>query len=572
VKELFERFHRTIIFCGILFISSIISARKYMSFVVKPTIRSISVEDSAAKLVYQHAAAAIVLGVLAIRICYMLWLSPWELVGDEAYYWEWTRHLDWCYYEKGPGLAFLLAPFVKVLGNKEFAIRLPMALLSAITAWMLGRLAVSVNGGDERAGIFAVILFCVTPAFSANAQLCTQDGPIILIWTALAACGLQLIRRWEMGEPRLVDWLAMAFWLGVGFLFKQSILLFGTSVVVYVIVRRRQLKWSGRVVLQILVAGVLAMMFSLPMVLWNARHGWPTLAHTLGHLGAGGDHEVDEKSVYSPVKWFFSLLGTEVGAFGPPLLLMMVLACLAAIRMRKSDNGLWVARLWMICCAVPSIAFFTLLSLRKEVLGNWPFPSFVTLIALAGDWLARQWTLDLKKSRPNVAGLWKLTKWYGVIGCLVIAFPTWLGHLPIAKVGTQSLLARMTGHRQHAADIQHAREVARVQTGSEPMVVARYYMVAALDAFYLEDHPTVFCAGTAFGKRPTAYDFWDNTNLNQPALRGRVAVLDRLVSRTWGDVLAFDQTSEIGSDALLGTGFRGIRAKLDLNQGMIGKR
>src|SRR5690349_24179429 len=104
---------------------------------------------------YRHAAAVFVIAILAIRIVYMLFLSPWELVGDEAYYWEWTRHLDWCYYEKGPGQAFLLAPFVRLFGNNEFALRFPMALLSAATAFMLARLAVSVNGGNQRAGVLA---------------------------------------------------------------------------------------------------------------------------------------------------------------------------------------------------------------------------------------------------------------------------------------------------------------------------------------------------------------------------------------------------------------------------------
>jgi len=86
-------------------------------------------------------------------------------------------------------------------------------------------------------------------------------------------------------------------------------------------------------------------------------------------------------------------------------------------------------------------------------------------------------------------------------------------------------------------------------------------MVAALDAFYLKDHPVVYCAGTAFGKRPTAFDFWADTDLNSPTLLGRPAVLDRLVSRTWGDVLVFDRVEDKGEEYLMGVGYRGIRAK-----------
>ena len=27
---------------------------------------------------------------------------------DEAYYWHWSKQLDWCYFSKGPGIAILI--------------------------------------------------------------------------------------------------------------------------------------------------------------------------------------------------------------------------------------------------------------------------------------------------------------------------------------------------------------------------------------------------------------------------------------------------------------------------------
>jgi 4-amino-4-deoxy-L-arabinose transferase-like glycosyltransferase len=506
-------------------------------------------------------AACIVLGVLVVRVIYLVWLSPWELVGDEAYYWEWSRHLDWCYYEKGPGQALLIAPFVKLFGVHEWAVRMPMALLSAATAWMLGRLAVNVSGWNERAGLLAVVLFCVTPAFSANAQLCTQDGPMILIWSALAVGGLKLIRNWEAGGTRLWDWITPAIWMGVGFLFKQSILLFVLSLIVYAFVRRKRLAWIGRVAAYIIVGALIVGLFAIPMVIWNARHGWPTLEHTLGHLGAGGDHEIDDKSAYSPVKWFFSLLGTEVGAFGPAMLVLSVLACIAAIRGRRKDDQRWVSRLWMICCAVPSIAFFTGLSLWKEVLGNWPFPSFVTLVVLVADWGAGEWQRSRERPKTAFAVWWKIAVVYGAAGCVLLAFPNWLTRLPLSKNAKESILLKMEGHRAHVKELQAARKLVRAKTGTEPMIVARYYMVAALDAFYLEDHPAVFCAGTAFGKRPTAFDFWEDTDLSRPDLRGKPALLDKKVSKNWGDVLVFERVEDMGEACYLGIRYGGIRKR-----------
>src|SRR3954454_1641880 len=89
----------------------------------------------------EWTALGLILTAFAVRLVYLVWLSPFELLGDEAYYWEWSRHLDLCYYEKGPGLAYLIAASVRLFGDAEWAVRLPVAVCSAVAAWVTGRLA-----------------------------------------------------------------------------------------------------------------------------------------------------------------------------------------------------------------------------------------------------------------------------------------------------------------------------------------------------------------------------------------------------------------------------------------------
>src|SRR3954471_20313095 len=74
----------------------------------------------------EWTAVALILAAFAARLVYLVWLNPYELLGDEAYYWEWSRHLDLCYYEKGPGLAYLIAASVRLFGDAEWAVRLPV--------------------------------------------------------------------------------------------------------------------------------------------------------------------------------------------------------------------------------------------------------------------------------------------------------------------------------------------------------------------------------------------------------------------------------------------------------------
>src|SRR4051812_14024375 len=93
---------------------------------------------------YGAATVVLIAGVLLARLIYLIWLTPWQLLGDEAYYWQQARHLDWCYNEKGPLLAWMIAACCRVFGDTTWAVRLPMVVSFTAAAWGTGRLALAV--------------------------------------------------------------------------------------------------------------------------------------------------------------------------------------------------------------------------------------------------------------------------------------------------------------------------------------------------------------------------------------------------------------------------------------------
>src|SRR5438477_5787380 len=93
------------------------------------------------------------------RLIYLIWLSPYELVGDEAYYWVQSRHLALSYDEKGPLFPWAIALCTYLLGDVEWVVRLPVLISSAIAAWLVGHLTLALTNGDRRAALFAVITF-----------------------------------------------------------------------------------------------------------------------------------------------------------------------------------------------------------------------------------------------------------------------------------------------------------------------------------------------------------------------------------------------------------------------------
>lgn len=521
----------------------------------------------------------LIFGILIVRLVYLAWLSPLELIGDEAYYWEWSRHLDLCYYEKGPGLAYLITASVRLFGVSEFAVRLPMALLSALATWILARLTVSITR-NERAGLFAAIAFSLSPAFQGNAQICTQDGAIILCWIALAAAGLRLFRRWRESQDNLGDWTLVALLIGIGTLFKQSMPIFVPSFAIFYLLQRKQLSWRRKQISYAFAAVAVFVAVISPILIWNVQHHWPTLAHTLGHLGSEHGDEVRLKQPFYSPKWTLSLLGAQLGAIGPGLIILMVLGFGRAIRKYYQEPDAWPDRLWMMCCALPSLIFFFALSFHKEVLGNWPFPSFTTLIVLVGEVAAVEWSRHQQmyaawkaqfNPRPRFGWhphapktlfrtSWDIATGYGIIAWLILSFPNIIFHdHGIAKSGKVSILHRFSGHRQHAMELEAVLHSLREHENQEPIIVSRYYMTAALYSFYLPGHPEVYNAGAELGKRPSSYDFWAQTDLADPRLVGRRILLDGQGARPWDKLFSLSHVESLnGGKYYLGE-YQGIR-------------
>lgn len=514
----------------------------------------------------------LVILVLIARLAYLLWLSPYELVGDEAYYWVQSRHLDWSYREKGPLLAWVIAICCRLFGDFAWAVRLPVAIASALAAWGIGRVTLAFTRGDTRAAWLGVVAFLLVPAFVANAQICTQDGLLIALLVALSAVGLRLIRRWELDRNTWCEWLGLWALIGIGLLLKQSVLLFVTAFIPYCIVRHGRLKWRGILLAQQLVGIFLLLMICGPLLYWERRHGWPMLAHTLGHAGLGSDHAAKLGKINRLV-WVGTSVGGIIGAAGPAFMVLSVWASIAAIRARRAEPERWPDRLWFMCAAWPSVLFFVALSFVKPVVPSWPLPSLVPLVPLVAELASRYLRTSGggdENLEPRFAKLvnefkrwWTILVWYGLGAALVIMFPTVLGHLPvIGKKFEKTVLSRIHGARTEAQAVYAAAMRAPTPDGQRPIVVTRGYQKASLLSFYMPHDALVVTTSSGYvASRPNNFDVWDDTRLTNPSFRGRSLLLVGGTPDEWRQRLDIDSVTYLDAERnlVLATNFQGRR-------------
>src|SRR2546421_12972253 len=85
-------------------------------------------------------ALLLIFATFAIRLIYLIWFCPYQLLGDEAYYWEQARHFILSTNEKAPrrgrGIRLCARPFAEPDGG----VRFPVAAFAATRAGGVGGL------------------------------------------------------------------------------------------------------------------------------------------------------------------------------------------------------------------------------------------------------------------------------------------------------------------------------------------------------------------------------------------------------------------------------------------------
>ncbi len=452
--------------------------------------------------------------ITALRVAYSVWWSPYELVADEAQYWDWSRHLNWSYYSKGPGVAWLIAFTTHMLGNAEWAIRLPAALSFAVVMLALAWLTADALADARiagRAAVFVPFIVSLAPAYQLSSLLMTIDPPALACW-ALALVAAWRAYRQEAGaaRPGLAPWLGLGTALGIGFLFKYTDVLLVPGLLLFAWMTRASVRWQ-RSWKRALSAGVVAIVLAMPVILWNARHGAAGAAHVLSYVDAPGGDQPDQGGGAWSWRTIAEYPVVQAAVIGPMLLLAIAGARPAG---RERSAGGVEANLvrFLGCAAAPMLALFLLASARTRIEGNWPMAAFLSAVPMAATAVARGVSLRW----------WRATVVYGVLSLIVIHAPLGTAQLPM--VGRWIPVHRFYGSRARIGSLGDDVRSFRARTADRGIVIALNHNEAGLLAYYLPGQPMVASAGAFLGERRSAYDFIAETDLSSARMTGRPAL------------------------------------------------
>ncbi len=407
-------------------------------------------------------------GVALVRLACVLCV-PLELVPDEAYYWDWSRRLDWCYYSKPPMIAWIIAASTRLLGTHAWSVRLPAALLNLVTItalFMLGRAMYTA-----RAGLLAALVFIAVPGTMASALLMTIDAPLMCCWALALLCVWQATRT-AAGWRALAWWSAAGLVTACGVLSKQMMLVFPALALLFLVLqpeRRAAFRHAG-----VYVFTVLALAALLPLLWWNAQHEWITFQHTSSHFKAG-------RQLLAWLGTLGHFIGTQAVVISPVLWLLCVCTGAAGLwSWRRADERMR----FLLCFSCVPLAAVALLSLRQRILPNWPAAFYVAASVYCAAWATQAFDLASWINR------WRRAFMPGVVTGLVMGA---LGIVVISVIGMtgigeRALSKRLTGWRTLAATVDRVYRALPNSTNTFIMGVRDRSITSAL-AFYMPGHP-----------------------------------------------------------------------------------
>jgi 4-amino-4-deoxy-L-arabinose transferase-like glycosyltransferase len=316
-------------------------------------------------------AGGVTLLILATFLARLLFAASLGLGIDESYMVAAGRQLRLGYFDHPP-IAWWLAWTAAHLAGSDSAlvVRLPFIALFALATWLMYRVTAALFGAW--AGLWAAVLANLCPVIGVTAATWVlPDGPL---FAALLGATLCLIAALPTeGKAAWGWWLGAGICAGLALSSKYSAALTILGAIVFLLTERTGRRWLLRP--HPYVAGLAALAMVMPVLIWNARHGW------VSFLFQGGRAEGR-----------FKLLGPVLTLAGGALFLLpwiwlpLVVCGFDALRRGPADKGRWL----LLCLAAPPIIFFTLISLWSRVLFHWAAPGYLMLLPLLGDAIVRR--------------------------------------------------------------------------------------------------------------------------------------------------------------------------------------
>ncbi len=290
-----------------------------------------------------------------------------ELAHDEAYYWVYSQHLDWGYFDHPPAIALLIGAGYTLLEN-ELGVRLFVVLANLLTIYLMFRM----TKPKQPALFFALLMSCVIAHVGFFAA---PDIPLLLT--------VALFFFFYQKYVKDYDW-KNALWLGLTIAAMGYSKYHGIVVLVSVLLSNFDLFRKKTFYFAVLIA---TLSFG-PHLYWQYIHDFPTFRF----------HLFDRSAETYTIAFIGEYVLGQLLIFGP---LIGGLLFWAAYKFKSKD----VFERSLKFSFFGIFGFFLLSSLKGRVEPNWTAMGMVPLIYLSYHYISKQKKLRIWAYRLAIPSL-----------------------------------------------------------------------------------------------------------------------------------------------------------------------
>ena len=294
--------------------------------------------------------------VLVAKIALAANLAPF---GDEAWYWQESRALDWSYSDLPLATAWLIRLGETLFGHGALAMRAPFVLLGALLPLLMVRIGHRVF--SEQVGWSAGLLTLALPLLGTLGIFALPDVPLTFC-SVLALDALECTAR----THRLRDWTWLGLALAAAWLshYRAALLLL-TGLAFLCCTPRGRALWRDRGLWLALAISCLGL---IPLLAFNLEHHWVALGFQLVERNPWSFHA---DALVQPL---------EQALVCTPLFYLLLLWATWQSLWRIRDGAPW--DLFALCAMVPMAAYFILGCFADDTRFriHWPLPGYLPLL------------------------------------------------------------------------------------------------------------------------------------------------------------------------------------------------
>ncbi len=318
----------------------------------------------------------LIAGFLAIYLLRLLVVFTMGIMPQDAYYYLYSAHLDFSYFDHPPMVAYMLRFFGVFLGKSVVAIKLTdfiVSLLSFMAFYRLARYFLS-----EKQALRASLFYGTTLLLTVLSINTTPDVPLMLFWT------LALIFSYKaLFENKLWHWMLAGLMMGLAFISKYTGLFLLAGMFGFLLFSKNHRKYflskESLLLLLFFAIGI------FPVVYWNYMNDWTSFAFQT----ADRADSIEEFRIRPDL--FLGNLATQLMLLIPFLFIGMVVILFKMARKLVRKRMLPGEKsLFLMLFSLPIILFFFGVSLVYWVKLNWIMPGYVAAIILVTSFLSQK--------------------------------------------------------------------------------------------------------------------------------------------------------------------------------------